>query len=112
MNDGQNNNPPEITGEQPGDPTILGSLKQDEIARINYLRQQATGYTIRLGQLDRQRWELNQQIDQFEEAANSVLKEVGRRLGVPTGTLFQVDDDGTVRSLPSQQVPPTGGQES
>jgi len=96
--------PPEVTGEQAGDPTIVGSLLPDEIARINYLKQQASEIQMELGMMARRHWVMNKKADQLEEAVHIVLKEAGVRLGVPDGKLFQVDERGVARVIPDELV--------
>lgn len=98
----QTDTAPEVTGEQPQDPTLVGSLTQQEMQAISTLRQQGSQVTLEIGNLEVRKARLLGTLSNLEVQAQNLLNEAGKRLGVPDGTPWNVNPDGTVRLIPNQ----------
>lgn len=101
-----NDMPPEVTGEQPAkDPSVVGTLTQQEVQVLSALRQQGNQVTLEIGNLEVRKARLLGNLSNLEAQAQSLLNEAGKRLGVPEGQPWHVTPDGTVRLVPGQGLP-------
>lgn len=89
---------------------ILGELAEDEKQRLADLRGQSDQIVFQIGlnRLNEQR--LLAQLQQTERVAQSMLNQVGARLGIPDGTPWQIQDGQAILvTLPGQHPVPSEG---
>ena len=104
-----NNPPPEVSGEtQPTDPTVVGVLTEQENNALGMLRRQGQQIQMKIGEMEIQKARLLGTMQDFENQAQTVLTQAGKRMGVTEGQPFSVAPDGTVRLIPGG-VPPNMG---
>jgi len=96
--------PPSVAGEQeappPQDPTILGALTPQENAMLTTLRRQSQQLTLEVGKLELQKGQILERIRSNDEQSQSVLRQIGQRLGIPEDVSWTVGGDGNARALP------------
>jgi len=81
------------------EPTLVGTLTEEEMGSIAQLRQNASQLLNSLGQLELRRSRLVQQVEQNELQAQQVLIAARDRLEIPEGTPWQVQDDGQILAV-------------
>jgi hypothetical protein len=91
--------PPEVAGEVPQDPDILGALEPAEMATLSGLRQRSGQVTMEIGTMEVRKARLLGNLAEMEEQAQGVIQKAGARLGVKDGQQFQVLPDGRVRLM-------------
>lgn len=102
------NTPPQVAGEVPPDPNIVGNLIPQEIGMLNQLRQQGNTLTTRIGLAELQKAKLLWQIQQIEDKAQEIMDAAGKRMGIPNGQVWQVTQDGKARLMAQPGLPPAG----
>ena len=95
---------PEVAGEPPVDPSILGKMEAQEQGQLGFLRQRADQLTLEIGQLEVRKARLLGALDETEQRAQQVLTGVAKRLGIAEGTPCRIHPDGTIR-ITSEQTP-------
>lgn len=100
--------PPEVAGETQAaplqDPTLLGALTPQENAVLNTLRRRSSQFMSEIGKLEIQKLQLVDQIRANDEQSQSILMQIGRRLGIQDGVSWTVGGDGNARVVPPQLV--------
>lgn len=107
--------PPEVSGEEPQDPNIVGALSQEEMAKLQMLRQRGSQLTMEIGTLELRKTRILGSVAEVEGQGQELLNAVAKRLGIPDGQQWQVMPDGRARILQNvtpmqggQQMPPQG----
>jgi len=95
---------PEVAGEPPVDPTLLGKMEPQEQAQLGFLRQRTEQITMEIGQLEVRKARMLGALDATEQQAQQVLAGVAKRLGIAEGTPCRIAPDGTIRTTP--EAPP------
>lgn len=98
--------PPEVAGETPQDPNIVGSLTPQEMAMLQRTRAQNNQLVNEIGNIEVRKARLLGTLSEMEERVNQIIQEAGKRLGLKDGVQFQVLPDGRVRAVPAVAVPP------
>ena len=93
---------PEVAGEPPADPNLIGHLDPGEMGQIAGLRQQGTQITLEIGNIEVRKARLLGALEQAEKRAQAVMDGALKRLGVPDGTPVHVAADGSVRKMPAR----------
>lgn len=108
----QEDGPPEVAGEtppqqpqqpqQPQDPTLLGALTPQENAVLVTLRRQSSQIMMEIGKIELQKVELLDRVRANDEQSQSILLQIGQRLGIQDGVSWTVGGDGNARLVPPQ----------
>lgn len=93
------NDIPEVAGEIPEDPSVVGSLDPQEMATLADLRQQGNQITMEIGSMEIRKARLLGNLSQLEEHAQHVLNGAGDRCGISKDTSWQVTPDGKIHVL-------------
>lgn len=94
--------PPEVAGEPPADPNLIGHLDPNEMAQIGGLRQQGTQITLEIGNIEVRKARLLGALEQAEKRAQAVMDGALKRMGVPDGEQVHISGDGSVRRMPAK----------
>lgn len=86
-------------GTQTEEPGVVGHLEPAEIGALQRLRQQTNQVLIEIGMGEVRKARLLGQIGNIEAEGQRVLDGVAARLGIQTGTAWQVTPDGKARVL-------------
>lgn len=74
----------------------VGRLEESEQKALNAFRARATELVANIGQLEVQKARLLGQLGELENLSQEVAQKVLTRLGVPTGTPFNMTTEGQV----------------
>ena len=96
--------PPEVVGEIPVDPDVLGSMEPQERANIVALQQQHQQLVFQLGNLELRKAEIIDQVNMTGNQIQNVYVAIGQRLNIDPKTRWTVMNDGTIRIVPEQPV--------
>jgi hypothetical protein len=95
--------PPPVAEPAPAsveaDPDVVGSLEPPEMMALNSLRQRAQQLTFDLGNLEIRKARMVAQIDGLENQGQTVLNQVGKRLGLAEGQQWTLLQDGRVKLI-------------
>lgn len=97
-------NPPEVNGELPTDPNVVGTLTPHEVQALNGLRQKGNQVTLEIGNLEIRKARLLGSMSSLEEQAQTILNAAGKRYGIADGQPWHVNPDGTIILVPGQGV--------
>ena len=95
---------PEVAGETPQDPNIVGTMNQEEMQALFTLRQQSSQITMDIGSLEIRKAKLISDMARVEHNGQELLQSVGARLGL-TDKPWQVLPDGRIRLVVTEQAP-------
>lgn len=98
--------PPDIAGDPPQDPDIVGALTPEEMAMLMGLRQKGSQVTMEIGNLELRKARLLGTMSDIEVQGQNMLNTVAVRLGLAEGQPWQVLPDGRARIL--RNVSPQG----
>jgi hypothetical protein len=98
----------EPAGDAPADPDLLGKLDPNELAIMTSLNQQSRQMVFQIGQSEINKQRLLAQLGQLEQQSHGQSQAIGKRLGIPDGTQWNVTPDGQVRKMqqPTPFTPP------
>lgn len=88
---------PEVAGETPQDPDIVGTATPEEMALLTGLRQKGNQMSNEIGNLEIQKARLIGAVAQVEAQGNQVLQGISSRLGLTPEQQWQLLPDGRVR---------------
>lgn len=91
--------PPEIVGETPQDPDIVGALTMEEITLLQSYRQKGGQITMEIGSLELRKARLLGTMSDIEGQGQALLDTAAQRMGIPIGQPWQVLPDGRARVL-------------
>ena len=99
---------PEIAGEFPIDPSVVGELTKEEKAHVEAIQREGERIKSAIGEAEIRKARLLGKMSELEAAGQSFLQSVGKRLGIPDGAAWQILPDGKVMTItppgdPSQQ---------
>lgn len=100
---------PEVAGEKPQDPNVVGSVLPDEQARLVSFRQQMTQLQMEIGALEIRKARMLGAMSNMEEQAQVVLNGIGNRLNVPQGQHWQILPDSRVVLVNNPTEQPKAG---
>ncbi len=97
---------PAVAGEPeaPVDPTILGPLTPQENAALMNLRRRSQQLVGEIGKIEIQKSQFLDQFRASDEQSQSILVQIGQRLGIPSDVTWTVGGDGNARALPPQML--------
>lgn len=99
----QQDTPPEAIGEQaePVDPSIVGSMEQNEVAQLTSLQNQSMNIQTQIGGLEVRKAQMLGMMQQIKDQGQSILDGAAQRLGIKPGEQWSVGPDGVVRRGPA-----------
>jgi len=99
MEEIQDQTPPEVAGETPQDPDVVGSLTPEEISFLQGLRQKTNQVTLEIGHMELQKAHYLGLVAEMEQQGQQLLDTVAKRLGITDGQRWQVLPDGRAKLL-------------
>lgn len=91
---------PPVAGEpEDAHTTVLGQLEPNELAIMTSLNQQSRQMVFQIGQTEIQKQRLLSQLGTLEQQSHQQSQAIGKRLGIPDGTQWNVTPDGKVHMM-------------
>lgn len=72
------------------------------LSALNGLRDRSDQLLCEIGRIEVKKISLISEIKELNDRASSLLKQEGKRLGVPSGTTWSIDQDGNAIISPVQ----------
>lgn len=80
--------------ELPDGMSSLGELTESEAGELAHLRRLGNNVQLEIGQLEIRKARMLGQFGQIESRAEEIMQAAGERLGLPSGSPWQIASDG------------------
>lgn len=91
--------PPEVAGEPPVDPLVLGTIEPQEQSAIIALQKQHQNLVFQIGNAELRKFEMMVQIQATEDRLQNVYANIGKRLNIPSQKSWTLMADGKIREV-------------
>jgi len=96
----------DMSAHKAKDPSIVGSLNEEEQQQVTFLSQRAQALTNQIGEISIRHSRLLGAFGEVEQQAQQTMMAAAKRLGVPDGRQFNILPSGEVQLVPIKAPAP------